>query len=266
MIANQHRIRGPHPAPIPKRTFSPCFVSDNLIAEGFPLRLALFALFAFSAFAQNVPLTLPAYDMFRYATAGRTFTYRFVPSGVAPFNFTVEEGASLPPGLRLNAATGELAGIVPQVGEYRTAVCVSDVTRAQICVPFLVIAVANEGDTYFELLPARVNMEYQNLVAKPGEFAEISYDPASGSLPLGMVLEITGRIYGIPRAPGGAWAATHPHAPLTRTAAAPPAASMCPILGRNLRVIAPSSRRPRRPFDLGNGRAGAFFRSGRCST
>ncbi|MFN0101871.1 MAG: putative Ig domain-containing protein [Bryobacteraceae bacterium] len=171
------------------------------------MRLALLALISLAAAAQTAPLTLATYDMFRYAVAGRTFSYRFAPGGgVAPYTFSVEEGSALPPGLRLNASTGELSGTVPQVGEFRHIVCVSDATQGQICVPFLVIAVANEGDTYTELPPARVTTEYQNLVAKPGEFAEFSYDPVSGSLPPGMVLEVTGRLYGIPRAPGGAWA------------------------------------------------------------
>jgi uncharacterized protein (TIGR03437 family) len=189
------------------KTFLLLFVFVNLIAEGSPLRLALLAITTLVAAAQNAPLTFPAYDMFRYATAGKPFTYTFAPGGgVAPYTFAVEEGSTLPPGLRLNAATGELSGTIPQVGEYRHSVCVGDATRAQICVPFLVVAVANDGDTYTELTPARANVDYQNVIAKPGEFAEVEYDPASGKLPDGMVMEITGRLYGIPRPPGGAWA------------------------------------------------------------
>jgi uncharacterized protein (TIGR03437 family) len=171
------------------------------------LRLALLAILSVVAAAQTAPLTLSTYEMFRYAVTGRAFSHRFTPAGgIAPYSFSLEEGSTLPPGLRLNGETGELSGTVPQTGEFRHAVCITDATRAQICVPFLVISVANEGDTYTELLPARVNTEYQNLVFRPGELAEVAYDPASGRLPDGMVLEITGRLYGIPRAPGGAWA------------------------------------------------------------
>jgi uncharacterized protein (TIGR03437 family) len=189
------------------KTFLLLFVFVNLIAEGSPLRLALLAITTLVAAAQNASLTFPTYDMFRYATAGKPFTYKFAPGGgVAPYTFALEEGSVLPPGLRLDAATGELSGVVPQVGEFRHIVCVNDATRAQICVPFLVIAVGNDGDTYTELPPARVNVDYQNVIAKPGEFSEVAYDPASGKLPDGMVLEITGRLYGIPRPPGGAWA------------------------------------------------------------
>ncbi len=171
------------------------------------MRLPLLAMISLVAAAQIAPLTIPNYDMFRYAVASRAFSYRFAPAGGAgPYVFSVEEGSNLPPGLRLNGATGELTGTVPMVGEYRHTVCVKDATQAQICVPFLVIAVANEGDTYTELPPARVSADYQNLLAKPGEFASFDYDPLSGSLPPGMVLEITGRLYGIPRAPNGTWA------------------------------------------------------------
>lgn len=171
------------------------------------MRLALLAIVSLAAAAQTAPLTLSTYDMFRYATAGRAFSYKFAPSGgLAPYTFSLEEGSVLPPGLRLDAATGELSGIVGQVGEYRHIVCIADATRAQICVPFLVVSVGTEGETYTELFPARVSTDYQNLIAKPGEFAEVGYDPVSGKLPDGMVLEITGRLYGIPRAPGGAWA------------------------------------------------------------
>ena len=35
------------------------------------MRLALLALTTLVAVAQNAPLTIPAYDMFRYATAGK---------------------------------------------------------------------------------------------------------------------------------------------------------------------------------------------------
>ncbi len=159
------------------------------------------------AAGQTAPLTLPTYDMFRYATAGKAFSYRFVPGGGSvPYSYSLEEGSVLPPGLQLNASTGELSGTVPRVGEFRHTVCITDAAKSQICVPFLVISVANDGDTYTELLPARVSMEYQGLVTKPGELVEVAYDPASGRIPDGMVLEITGRLYGIPRAPGGAWA------------------------------------------------------------
>ena len=171
------------------------------------MRFPLLAMISLTAAAQIAPLTMPAYDMFRYAVAARPFAYRFAPAGgAAPYVFSMEEGSVLPPGLRLNAATGELSGTLPLVGEFRHAVCIDDAAQARICVPFLVIAVANEGDVYTELPPARVTVDYQNLVAKPGEFASFDYDPSSGSLPPGMVLEITGRLYGIPRAPGGAWA------------------------------------------------------------
>lgn len=171
------------------------------------MRFPLLALISLAAAAQTAPLTLPTYDMFRYAVAARPFSYRFAPAGgVAPYVFAVETDSVLPPGLRLNGATGELSGIVPMVGEFRHTICIADAAQAQICVPFLMIAVANEGDIYTELPAARASVDYQNLVAKPGEFASFDYDPASGSLPPGMVLEITGRLYGIPRAPGGAWA------------------------------------------------------------
>ncbi|MBI2689814.1 MAG: putative Ig domain-containing protein [Acidobacteria bacterium] len=171
------------------------------------MRLALLATISLAAAAQTAPLTLPTYDMFRYATVNRQFSYRFAPSGgFAPYAFSVEEGSTLPPGLKLDATTGELSGTVPQTGEFRHVVCINDASRAQICVPFLVIAVANDGETYTELLPARVNTEYQNIVAGQAEFREIDYTPASGKIPDGMVLEVTGRIYGIPRPPGGAWA------------------------------------------------------------
>ncbi|MBM3765369.1 MAG: hypothetical protein FJW32_08255 [Acidobacteria bacterium] len=171
------------------------------------MRLFLFAVTALAAFGQFSTLTLSTYDMFRYATAAQRFSYRFTPTGgLPPYRFTVQEETTLAPGLSLNAATGELSGIIPQVGEHRQFICVSDSTRAQTCVPFLVIAVGREGETYTELLPARVNTEYNNLISQPGEFTEVAYDAASGRFPTGLILEITGRLYGIPQAPGGAWA------------------------------------------------------------
>lgn len=171
------------------------------------MRLALIAMVSIAAMAQTAPLTLPSYDMFRYATTGRAFSYRFAPSGGrAPYTYSVEEGSSLPPGLRLDASTGELAGTISQLGEYRHSVCVTDAAKSQICVPFLVIAVGNDGDTYTEIQAARVGVEYGSLLPNLGGFVDLSYLPFSGKLPDGMVLEVTGRLYGTPRAPGGAWA------------------------------------------------------------
>jgi len=181
----------------------------NLIAEGSPLRLALFAICTMAVFAQTpAPLTVPAYDMYRYATVGKAFSYTFVPGGgFGPFRFSVEAGSALPPGLRLDAETGVLAGTVTRTGEFRHIVCISDAARAQICVPFLVIAVANDGETYKELIPARVTSFYENMIELPRTvFSIVEYDPISGQIPAGMVLETTGRLYGIPRAPNGAWA------------------------------------------------------------
>lgn len=170
------------------------------------MRFLLFAATAMTAFGQFPTLTLGVYDMFRYATAGRNFSYRFQPTGgLPPYRFSVQEETTLAPGLSLNAATGELSGLILQPGEYRQSICLSDTTRAQLCVPFLVIAVRNEGETYTELLPARVSVEYNNLIARPGEFTEVAYDAASGRFPPGLILEITGRLYGIPQAPGGAF-------------------------------------------------------------
>ena len=66
------------------------------------MRFPLLALISLASTAQIAPLTLPAYDMFRYAVAARPFSYRFAPAGgVAPYVFSVEAGSVLPPGLRL---------------------------------------------------------------------------------------------------------------------------------------------------------------------
>jgi uncharacterized protein (TIGR03437 family) len=167
----------------------------------------LFGVISLALAGQTAPLTLPVYDMYRYAVAGQEFRYRFAAGGgVGPYAYALEEGSTLPPGTSLDGTTGELAGTIPRVGEFRHTVCVTDQTSARICVPFLVIAVANAEERYTELPPARVAVDYQNLIAPPGVFAEVAYDPISGAIPPGMVLEITGRLYGIPRAPGGAWA------------------------------------------------------------
>ena len=63
------------------------------------MRLALLAIVSLVAAAQTAPLTLSSYEMFRYATAGRAFSYKFTPSGgIGPYTFAVEEGSTLPPG------------------------------------------------------------------------------------------------------------------------------------------------------------------------
>lgn len=171
------------------------------------MRKVLFFAVSLAAFAQNAPLELPEYGMFRYAVVGRPFSYRFqVAGGAAPYAFSAETGSALPPGLALNTTTGELSGMVAEPGEFRHTVCISDTIRQTICVPFLVIATRTEAETYTELIPARVNVDYNNMIMRPGEFAEVAYDPTSGRIPTGMILEVTGRLYGIPAAPNGAWA------------------------------------------------------------
>jgi hypothetical protein len=45
------------------------------------LRFSLLGVISLVASAQFAQLTLPTYDMFRYAVAGRAFSYRFAPAG-----------------------------------------------------------------------------------------------------------------------------------------------------------------------------------------
>lgn len=171
------------------------------------MRLAAVFLFPLLALAQYAPLEFPGIESFRYAAAGKAFRYTVpVRGGNPPYRFAVESGATLATGISLNAATGELSGAVAQVGEYQTSVCVTDAARSTACMPFLLIVTANEGETYTELFPGRAGVQYQNLIAPPGTFQTVEYAPASGRLPLGMVLEVTGRLYGAPAVSASAWA------------------------------------------------------------
>jgi uncharacterized protein (TIGR03437 family) len=171
------------------------------------MRLAAFLVCQVVALAQFTPLEFPGLEPFRYAAANRPFRYTIPVRGAnPPYSFALEEGATLPSGIALNAVTGELAGMVPQIGEYQTSVCISDAARAVACVPFLLIVTANEGETYTELSSGRAFVPYENLIAPPGTFQTVEYAPASGRLPPGMVLEITGRLYGTPAVSASAYA------------------------------------------------------------
>lgn len=171
------------------------------------MRFGLAIAVSLAAWAQSGPLTLPVYEMFRYGAVGQALTHTFVPGGGAPpYRFTVDPELPLPAGYTLDASTGILRGTPAAPGEFRLGVCIEDAARARICVPYLVVVPASAGTTYKEMPPARASVFYQELIEPLDTFSSVEYLPESGALPPGMVLETTGRLYGIPRPPGGAFA------------------------------------------------------------
>jgi len=144
------------------------------------------------------PATLPsavvgtAYTQTLTATAGQP------PAPFAPAAFTVDVGA-LPPGLLLNAATGELAGTPSATGDFEFAIGAAD---ANGCSGgrFYRLTVACGSFAIAPVPPATAGTPYDQVLVASGGVAPYAFALAGSSpaLPLGLVLSSDGRLSGTP--------------------------------------------------------------------
>jgi hypothetical protein len=134
-------------------------------------------------------------------TAGVSYTRQLSGAGgTPPYTFSVASGASLPPGLALNA-NGALTGTPSQGGTWSFGVKVTDaasatMTRTYILrIPLLPLTVTATLGT------GRYGKAYDQFFSSSGGTPSYLYS-VSGTLPPGLQLANTGQLYGTPTAAG----------------------------------------------------------------
>ncbi|WP_435102361.1 putative Ig domain-containing protein [Halarchaeum sp. P4] len=126
-----------------------------------------------------------------------------VNGGSAPVTWAVTNG-SLPPGLTLNATTGELAGTPTAAGTYTVTVTATDATGATTSKQ-VTITVGDGLTLTTPTLPAWTagQADYTETVEAAGGTAPYAWTVSAGSLPPGLSLDsTTGVLSGAPTTPG----------------------------------------------------------------
>lgn len=134
------------------------------------------------------------------ATTGASYAYTFVASGTPTPSYGVASGA-LPPGLSLNAGTGELAGSPTTAGSFSFTVSATNaagtVNTSKITVKVSVPPVSPVITSGPPPATAKVNTAYSFAFTATGQPAPL-FSVASGALPAGLKLSTTGVLAGTP--------------------------------------------------------------------
>ena len=147
------------------------------------------------------PPTLPS------GTVGDPYSQTVTASGgTAPYTYSVSSG-TLPPGLSLNSATGDISGTPTLAGTFNFVITATD---ANNCTGNRIyfVAIADIGCPVIDLTPANlpdgvVGSAYNQTIVATGGIAPYTYAVTSGSLPDGLSLDsVTGAISGTPTAGG----------------------------------------------------------------
>jgi hypothetical protein len=122
--------------------------------------------------------------------------------GTPPYTWTVS-GGSMPPGIAMNAATGQLRGMPTERGNFKFTARVSDAAGI-IAEAELTIAIV--GGFSISSCPSptgMVNTPYSSSVSFVGAQAPVAWEVASGQLPAGLELQgNTGTLSGTPASQG----------------------------------------------------------------
>lgn len=123
--------------------------------------------------------------------------------GTAPFTFNLLTG-SLPPGLTLNAETGEITGVpaAGSAGTYNLGLQASDTNglKANQTLPLVVFSGTSFAITTTGLPPATGGQNYQQSIAADFGTPPYSFSVSSGTLPAGLSLSPNGILQGVPDA------------------------------------------------------------------
>jgi hypothetical protein len=147
------------------------------------------------------PLSLPATTS--QGEVGLGYRSGLSPvGGLGPMSFAVTSGA-LPPGLSLDAVTGQLQGVPGSAGNFTATVSVTD-SGGETATAQLTIAVAARLVVTTKLLPTgSVGDAYRTRLARIGGLGPFRWRIAAGALPKGLKLDrATGRLSGVPLAAG----------------------------------------------------------------
>jgi sugar lactone lactonase YvrE len=140
------------------------------------------------------------------ATVGTPYSYIFAANGAPSPTFTVESG-TLPPGLSLNAATGELSGAPTGGGGVSAPIVVRATNIAGFvdCAPFTITVHAAPTGFSAETPPlsSLPNAPYPSYTFVANGFPSPTYAVQSGALPMGLSLNAaTGELSGTPTVAG----------------------------------------------------------------
>ena len=137
-------------------------------------------------------------------TVGTSYTQTIVASGgTAPYSYSITAGA-LPPGLSLDAVTGEISGTPVTSGKFSFVITATDENDCTGSL-FYSIAVACPAIsvTPSSLPNGLINVAYSQTVSASGGVAPYVFSMTAGSLPPGLSLNSgTGEIAGTPSATG----------------------------------------------------------------
>lgn len=140
------------------------------------------------------------------ATAGMTYTQTFVATGgVAPYQYTLSTG-TLPAGLTLDTATGQLAGTPTQAGSFDFSVTATDSTAGTAATTVRAYTLAVSAPVIVvdpDTLPTALqSVEYTQALSARGGTAPYTFTLDAGTLPTGMTLSAEGALSGTPSATG----------------------------------------------------------------
>ncbi len=124
--------------------------------------------------------------------------------GALPYTWSVSSG-SLPPGLGLNASTGQIGGVPATQGSFQFTIQVVDFGGNVASKAFTIVigTVQPLTITTSSLPSATLNQPYSQTIAVTGGTSPYSFSVLSGSLPAGLQLNnVTGLISGTPTTVG----------------------------------------------------------------
>ncbi|HUB34355.1 MAG TPA: putative Ig domain-containing protein, partial [Bryobacteraceae bacterium] len=125
-----------------------------------------------------------------------------VSGGQAPFNFLLTSN-QLPPGVALNAGTGQISGTPTQVGSFSFGVQVRDAAGVQAQQTFTITIANALTITTAPVLPsASLSVAYQVTLAAAGGRSPYAWSVTAGALPAGLTFSASGQIAGTPTAAG----------------------------------------------------------------
>lgn len=140
------------------------------------------------------------------ATAGVAYTQAFVATGgVAPYQYALGAG-TLPAGLSLNAATGQLDGTPTEAGSFDFSITATDSTTGTAASVTRAYTLAVSAPTIVvdpETLPTALqSVEYAQALSARGGTAPYTFTLDAGTLPTGMTLSAEGALAGTPTETG----------------------------------------------------------------
>ncbi len=138
------------------------------------------------------PTTLPN------DTVGRAYDQSVTATGgTAPYSYTISTG-TLPGGLSLNSATGEITGTPTTTGADNFTITATDSTNATANQSYTVDINAAIAFTTTNLPTATIEASYSQQLAATGGTGTLTYTVTNSSLPTGLTLSSTGLISGLP--------------------------------------------------------------------